>query len=38
MIMKLLISLTLIFPAVSILFGYFIGNLISKKANKINRT
>jgi len=35
MIIKLLISLTLIFPAVSILFGYFIGDLISnKKANK----
>lgn len=29
MIMELLINLILIFPAVSILFGYFIGKLIS---------
>lgn len=35
MIMESLINLILIFPAVSILFGYFIGKLISnKKANK----
>ena len=35
MIMKLLISLILNFPAVSIFFGYFIGKLIfDKKANK----
>ena len=35
MIMELLINLILIFPSVSILFGYFIGKLISnKKANK----
>lgn len=35
MIMELLIRLILVFPVVSILFGYFIGNLISnKKANK----
>lgn len=35
MIMELLINLILIFPVVSILFGYFIGKLISnKKANK----
>ena len=35
MIIKLLINLILIFPPVSILFGYFIGKLISnKKANK----
>lgn len=35
MIMELLIRLILFFPVVSILFGYFIGKLISnKKANK----
>lgn len=39
MIMELLIRLILIFPAVSILFGYFIGYFIgylisNKKANK----
>ena len=35
LLIKLLIELILIFPAVSILFGYFIGKLISnKKANK----
>ena len=35
LLIELLINLILIFPAVSILFGYFIGKLISnKKANK----
>ena len=34
-LIELLINLILIFPAVSILIGYFIGKLISnKKANK----
>lgn len=35
LLIELLINLILIFPAVAILFGYFIGKLISnKKANK----
>ena len=34
-LIELLINLILIFPSVAILFGYFIGKLISnKKANK----
>lgn len=34
MIMELLIRLILIFPVVSIFFGYFIGYLISNKKAK----
>lgn len=35
LLIELLINLILIFPAVAILFGYFIGKLIlNKKANK----